>query len=500
MNGFLHSDGAPVVADESKPCTLAELAERNARLRRVAIWADMDPQYFGFAKRRFYFGDFSECGRLFGEIMDYDATVATVAPKRFRAVAGLDWEIATLDDTPEAKQQAELLEDFYENLVASDVEAPDMAQGIETLIFQLMTATAMKYACAEIQWIPATTADGKPTYHARTLACPLHYFEATTRRLRILTQSGTQGEAMDEKTWIVAAHPGTPLMLPTMLLFMLKMTPLEDWASAVEAFAIPFVIGRTSAAKGSPEWNALLEFVAHAKNRFAGVIGKDAEVEVLNGLTQPPPHRDLVDYLDRAIAALWRGGDLSTFSAGDSTGSNPQLAEMGDIQKMDSAFITSVLATRLSKPFLEFIFGTGTPIKAYFKFVEDDTAMRAARIADIKTAYDLGLSIPENFAREALGIPAVAPEDRVLQRASGTPAADLQGFGIPNAQTDIDAMLAYAERAQFGEIESALRELEAAESDEMFAGKLSELKRRFPAIMQRVMNRNDVVNALGGVE
>ena len=63
------------------------------------------------------------------QIMNSDDMVISAAPKREKAVSRHGFEIITVDDSPRAKQHAETLEEFYNNLVATD--ATDLNQRCE---------------------------------------------------------------------------------------------------------------------------------------------------------------------------------------------------------------------------------------------------------------------------------------------------------------------------------------------------------------------------------
>lgn len=506
------ASGRAVALDTANPATLAERAERAARLSGFVRFSGIDPLRVGGAIRNFELGWLQYAAPVMEKVIAYDGTAATVSQKRYLAVAGADWEIATTDDSDEARRHADFLDDFFSTLSVREAEATDMDCGVEALLRHIASAIAMKYAAAEIEWIPSKTAKGDSTYHARATLCPARYFEATARRLRIVTEpAAMRGEELDPRSWIVAAHPGTPLALPTLILFMLKMTPLEDWAVTVETYAIPFLIAKTGAKKGDPEWKALEELVANAKNRFGAVVGSDVSVEVTNGLAAAAnsPHRELVEYLDRAMVSLWRGGDLSTISqGGDGVGANPQQDEMEIIAKSDRRFVEGAISG-LAEKFIRLTFGDDVRPKAYFKFSDgaEEEAARV-RIAQIAKAYELGVAIPENFVRSALGIPAVAEGDAVVRRGDGAFGTAAEGLGTLFANAAPGAVfgrengriLRDAEHRQYSEAEAWLRKLERAKDEEEFAKLLSEFRSRFGAIARRVMSRDDVVKALAGVE
>ena len=499
--------GFPLVPPPPPSAPDAQKAEYSGRRYNAYGWANLDPAMLGVHLRNFSQGYYTFSAAVFEKILNNDATVQTVAAKRFRAIAGMDWEIATLDDSPEAAAQAEYLQDFFDTLDASSVDARDMRQGIETLIYQLMSAVALRYSAAEIMWKPATLPDGRSTLHAETLWCPLRYFSALGRELRIRIEwTDTLGSALEPDKWIVCAAPGEPIIMPTAILSMLKMTPLEDWSSAVECFGIPWVVGYTSRQPGEPEYAQLVNFVSHAKNRFGGVLGNEAKVEVMNGLSQPPPHRELVEYIDRAIASLWRGGDLSTMSrGGDANGASLQIQETGNIQKIDRQLIESTIDRQLTRRFIRMVFGEETRPLAYFHFVQDDSAERSRRASDIRAAWEMGLALPENFVRSTFGIPAVSPDDAVVRKPeqAAAPFPSAYSFGAENAdaklfnaavapdssaardRADAERELAEAQRRDLAEISEAVDALAAAKTDEEFNALLADLKAAFPALEAR---------------
>jgi phage gp29-like protein len=115
----------------------------------------------------------------------------------------------------------------------------------------------------------------------------------------------------------------------------------------------------------------------------------------------------------------------------------------------------------------------------------------------------MGLELPENYVRAKFGIPAVAEGDKILKRAESAEMS-LGGAGLPFANEVSDALtqaatrlnLRESERAQYSGVEEFLARLEAAETEEEFTRLLEEFKRRFPALAENVLSRDDVAEAL----
>lgn len=482
-------------APEKAP-SAAQAAERAQRIAALPQAVGVTPGRIARALNEYRVGEYREAAAIFEKIEGCDAQLLSVAEKRYRDVSGLDWEISEVsrgaDDAAEAAALAEkqraVVQDFYDALVASDVRRLDMRGGVSDLIFQLMSAVGYGYACAEIAWEPARLPDGSATYHARTLFTPLSCFEALNRRLAIRTSVAAQyGVELAPDSWVVAAYPGRPLMAASALIYMLKQTPLEDWAIAVEKYAMPNLIANTQAAKGSPEWESVVETLRRFGNDYAGLFGSGTTVQLLRGLEGTPPHKELVEHLDRALSVLWRGGDLSTQSRGegDGTGTTLQSGELSKIQKSDRQFIESVLDARLTRPLLRFVFGEAAPALVYFNFKQDNSAELSSRLEVAERLARIGLKIPAAMLYEDFGIRRPEEGEETVGGAAAA-GSGLQGYGLAGAGTyaneaDAEALIAEAEARSSRAFAEAREKLEAIEDPEAFRKALAKLKKDFPA-------------------
>ena len=121
--------------------------------------------------------------------------------------------------------------------------------------------------------------------------------------------------------WLVTTGDGVGIAAA--ICANLKRACLSDWAVFCERCGMPLIVGKTGAAFGSEQWNNLNDALAS--------IGRDARIQVdtntdisalSTGGSASQPYSPLVDWADRAIAALYREADLSTISAGDATGTS----------------------------------------------------------------------------------------------------------------------------------------------------------------------------------
>ena len=487
-----------------KPATLAQAAEEAHRNTADFFgWASVHPSQVGAAIRSHESGEFGASMPLFDKACRCDYRIRTAAGKRYRAVAKLRWEIQATDSSEEAKRQKALLERFYDSLTVTSVDKRDERASVSSLIMRLMSAVNYGYAAAEIRWTPDYF-EGQPTYSATVETVPLRFFEATDRELRIVTSAGSlEGESLLQDSWIVAVSPEEPLIFPTIFLYMLRSTPLQDWAATIEKYGRPIVYGETTAEYGSSEWS---QFMVALRKLAAGAtmaVNPGAELKVLpiaQGGTMP--HKELLDMLDRATMALWRGGDLSTMSRGsDSAGSNPQSEEMDDIVAIDAEFIEDTLEKRLTLPFLRRVFGADVEPKAWFALVREDAERSRLAREGVEKVHELGLPVAKSHVYEVFGVPAPSEGDEVLPGKTAG-AVDMKTT-LENADKGEDlgvdpateALLAKGEAETFKAMRAAIEK--AAQGDDThFKTKLRALLKRFSSLARTVLKDDSEAEAL----
>jgi hypothetical protein len=292
--------------------------------------------------------------------------LGNVASKRKKSVARLPWEIKQTEDSREAKRQAEVLTAFYNSIRVTSVLEQNEKGGLSLLIRQMMDAVGKRFAAHEIVW--RFEPEG---VKAEFLFCPLWWFENRTGRLRFLREEGlAEGEEMADGEWLVTVGEG--IMESCSVMDLLRSLPLKDWAAFSEKFGMPGLLGKTPATVDSEEWKAMEDAVRNFMNDWAAVVNNGGEitlVEPKSGGTNLP-FAPLVEYCDRAIAARWRGADLSTISSGkqsEGTGASLQGDETDLILEDDAALITEALNEQVDRFVIEYAFGEGTELKAYFK-------------------------------------------------------------------------------------------------------------------------------------
>jgi len=379
-----------------------------------------------------------------------DDTLGNVADKRHRAPSTRGYEIIPDDESQDAQDHAAALEYFYDNLSTVDAVDPDHVGGVELLITQMMEAVSYKYANHEIVWQPSVKG-----ITAEMRYCPLSFFERTTGRLRFLeTDTAAYGVDMDPDRWLVTVGPG--LMFSCAITYLFKHTPLRDWLIYCSRHGMPGIAGKTSARPGSTEWQAMEDAVSSFAADFAAVMSTGDVMETIDMTSKGElPYAKLIERCDRAMAARYRGADLSTMSAGggEGTGASLQGDETDIIEAADADMLNGTLRRTIDRRVIWYRFGCDRPrAKVQVRTSPKDTTEQDLNIDE--TLHRMGYPIILRGISERYGRPLPDdnnPEDTVLPPLPAqAPAAGfslgpdspqaLTGGGAPMpGTTDLDA-------------------------------------------------------------
>ena len=331
------------------------------RRQRFNPLRHVSPEYIRRVHEEFNAGRIREAARLWDAIERTDDMIKTVAPKRKKAVSRYGWEIVADDDSPEAKRHAEILKFFYDQIIVTRADDKNTAGGISTLIRQMMDAAGKKYAVHEIVW---KTINGGLT--AELIQAPLWYFENTTGRLRYLSGVNEfDGTDLNPAEWLI--HTGDGIMEACAVAYMFKHLPLQDWLIHSEKFGFPVAVGKSPDVPGSDGWAAMEDAVAAIGSADGAVISNSGDI-TFPSLGNPGnlPYKELIERMDRSMASLWRGADLSTISNASGTGASLQADESDLLEEDDAQSITDTLNEQLDRFVILFAAGAETP-KAWVK-------------------------------------------------------------------------------------------------------------------------------------
>lgn len=406
------------------------------------------PERLGELIDQRYYGRL-EIARFWEAIQESDDMVRTVDGKRKDSVEGMEWQILLDDEAMKsglmdlAEKQKEALAKFYCHLTTTHILKADQKGGVGMLARNILDARAKGWAVHEWIWEPRKV-EGKWTT-ATFRFCPLYWFENTQGRLRFLLSDWDQsGVDMDAGEWLVAATDDYMRCLTGN--WLMKLDLLRAWMRFCERFGMPVPHGKTSAPKGTPEWELMVEAVTAYNQGLGLVTSPDGVIDLLEAKNTGTnnPYSTLLERIDRMIAVVVMGSDLSTLSAGSGQGQGASLQDKEDSkrEKADASFVSETLNRNVDPLVLQYYFGADTPILARFALIPPRRIDSQMELAVDTFLTQNGVDIGEDDARSRYGRPK-PPEGaatlRPIYAANPTapaPAGNQQtaGGGLPPGQ------------------------------------------------------------------
>lgn len=402
------------------------------KLARFSPIRDLTPATLARQIDDFAAGYLREFAMTMEAVERRDDIIQSVAPKRRASISRLPYEIILDPNAPpeEAEAHKQVLEYFYGNLKATNAIDLNQKRGFSLLVEQMLHAVGFRYAVHEILWRPSPEG-----LTAEFNYVPLWFFENITGKLRFLPSDyAWHGEDLRENGWMVTVGPG--IMEACTVAYMFKHLPLKDWLLYCEKHGMPGIIGKTDAPKDSPEWEAMKEAVDSVGVDFTAVTGREDTIDAVDFSQQGElPYPGIVDRMDRAMSALWRGADLSTMSAGQGSGEGASLQgdETDMLEEDDARLISETLQIQVDPLVIAWHFGPGTKPLAW---VEIKPPRKQDVDADLKVdtfLRDSGcpLSVRETMERYSRTMPD--GDEAILTKPAAAPGLGELDTGFPGA-------------------------------------------------------------------
>lgn len=388
---------------------------------------------------------------LYQAIENRDGTLKTVIPKRKGSVKRLRWEILikqglTDQEKSEAEKHKIALQYFYDNLSATSSIDLNLKAGLPMLLDQMMNSRGYRWAVHELIMQPSP----------QGLTCrfnwiPLWFFENRTGKLRFLEMDyQLEGRDLKDGCFMVTTSPDC-LMEPCAVAYLFASLSLKWWLTYIEGHAMPIKVGKTKAPLGSTNYENFKNVLRDLATDTVVAIGVEEDVESLDlKAAGPLPYEPLVDRMHRAMAAIWRGADLSTISGRTSQG-----GQGATLQGKEEYYLTVDDAGLLSETFnmnidplvIGWTFGEDVKPLAYFKLIVPPN-IEAAIELDIFESFinQWGMEVGEEQLREHFGVAKMSPDD--------TPVHPLMPAGGASTQPPDPSKLSKSEQIEAANIHS----------------------------------------------
>jgi hypothetical protein len=414
------------------PQVLSQVIEAHRRSMFNPI-ENLEPADLARQLTEFKAGSLRDLALTMEAIEERDDVLSGLVPKAKAAVSRHGYEINVVEKIPAGMEQLAVrqkaaLENFWNNITVRNALEPDEEGEFSLLVRQMMDAKGKRYSVHHIVWRPLD--DGG--YTAELIHVPLWFFENRTGPMRFIASPyGYDGVALAPGAWCVTV--GLGIMRACAVAWMFKRMSLQDWVGYNEKHGFPGVHGQTNAAYGSAEWKQMVEAVAAFSRDWSAVTNMEGKINLIeakgSGALPFPP---LVERMDRALSALWRGADLSTMSAGGGSGQGASLQgkEADIIECDDAAWIGETMRRKIERRLLDYTFGPGVPALAYIKV---KTAQRPNTDQDLKIDTFLvanGHPLSQKQAAERYDRPLPEAGDVLLKPAPAAAPAPFGG-GVP---------------------------------------------------------------------
>ena len=408
----------------------ANEAFRRNQLRYNALYA-LDPDVLVRHLSAFERGDICGLERVLDEFELREDKMKIGAFKMAAAVSSKPWEVRIRkgeEENPRAKVHQRALTRFWNRIETTDAFCRNRKGGIRLLVKQMMSAQSRVYSVHDICW----KVNGDGTLNATFTHVPAWCFENRTGRLRYIRNDGqTQGEEMRDGEWLVTVGEGVGI--PSAILAMAKRLSWNDWLLFSEKCGMPVIIGKTAAQRGTPAWDQLARAIRAVapKTGLVADTGSDLSAVSMGSANGTGTYRELVDTVDRAIAALYRGGDLATMSSGpDSAGVN---AQDGESELMDGdgcAMVSETLHDQVERFVIRFECGDFEPLAEIVINPPAETEDIDREIKIDSHLAGLGVKLSKSDALQRYGRTEAADEKDALEAPK--PSAPGPFGALPN--------------------------------------------------------------------
>ncbi len=364
-------------------------------------------------------GSLSSAMQLYEEMEEKDPHLYSVANTRRLAVTNAPWQVLSAADVYDGVDRAAADE-------AADYCRRTLAQlePFERALRHLSLAVGRNIAVAELVWDvqggELALVDIVPVAFERLV---LDDFGG----VRVLTSDEPRdGAALPPNKFVVhAPHAasGYPqrggLLRVSAMTYLAKNLTLKDWLIFSEIFGMPVRIARYDNSATPEEKRELLQMLETLGSNAAGVFSRAVELQFVEAGrgTAGPPYVDLVNFLNREMSKAWLGQTLTTETtgaAGTLTASEVHDRVRQDIREDDVRNEAATIRRDILTPLTHLRFGPGAPVPLLTR--KPPRPRNVVEFTQVlgSAIHNLGMAVPEAWARETLGIPAVRDGEGVL--------------------------------------------------------------------------------------
>jgi SPP1 gp7 family putative phage head morphogenesis protein len=360
-----------------------------------------------------------------------DDAIAPAKAKRVRKVVRevRSWQVVELEDSAEARRQAEFLRRFWGRLRCRSAIVPAAVGGVAKYAEFALDAVMKQYSFMAKNWRGRGQDLSLELVHV-----PLWFFRLEQGVPRFVPAGGAvSGMEVLPEQWVVAAQH-TAVMEAAAITCLFKRLPIHQLVHMLEKWGVPSVYGKTSAEKGSSGWTALHEALQNLVSGFSAITSGDCEIGTVEpkagGMSGGGLHRAWVERCDESLTISILGGSLSTRAQGD-TGNlagGAQAVDMEDLIGGDCVWLSELGQEQIDRDALRYGLGVEEPLAA-FQVRKADAQDDQGDMDLLERGVKLGARVSVGWLHERFGWPMAAAGEDLLALAP----AGLGGLALNSA-------------------------------------------------------------------
>ena len=308
--------------------------------------------------------------------------------KRLAGITSRKWDILPIDDSAEAKAQAETVKKMFDK---SDTRNLD---GLTECLRHLGMAAFRGRSVVK----PFINDDNElyfkniENWNALTYNNRLYWNPDADQGIDLRDNNTLQELTEDEVIWI---YDERPIDLPGLMIYLRQLIGEDRWSMAVEKFGIPPVV--ITAPEGTPDqaldvwYNRAIQIW----NGGSGVLPPGAKVDTLSEARGQDPFSEYVNHQMEMIVLLACGEKMTTLGGPTGLGSNladVQTQEFNNLVNYDCKRISNAMTRCAVTKCVRKMFNTDE-VKCRFSFVEDENISIKEYLEYATTLQQLGGTI-----------------------------------------------------------------------------------------------------------
>lgn len=337
---------------------------------------------------------------VYSEIEKSTPVFSICINKRIAGVANKKWDIIPIDDTPEAKKQAEQVKKMFDD---ADLYNKDgLTEAINHLVLATFRGRAAvkpfiennKLIFKKLENWNFISYNGKNYWNPKA---DYTYFTNDTS-----LPNGVVELPDDEVCYIT---DDKPLDWVGLQIYLRQIIGEDNYARFIEKYGVPPVI--LKAPEGTPE-TELDKFNYRAQALFegaSGVLPSGTEVNYISDSRGQNPFIEFINHQTEIFCILATGGNLATIGGSSGLGSNVaeiQNDQFNSLVNADCKKIANSMTVAVKKC-VEFLFNTND-IKCRFSYIEKEDVDVEKYLNMARMCKDMGISIDIEKLKEVTNL------------------------------------------------------------------------------------------------